>query len=103
MQLTRRAIVFSILIASLAITSQGWAESEKYCHVLFEQALGKALGCKQGDTLIAQMMSHIAPAVIVARYCDLRFSIFSATHELQPGKNEVTVVCTFIEERQLRK
>jgi hypothetical protein len=101
-----RGILFSMLIASLdviAITSQGRAESEKYCPVLFEEGWsfsGKVLACKQGDTLIAQMTHKVAPAAIVARYCDLHFSIFSET---QPGTNQVTVVCTFIEERQPRK
>ena len=99
-----RGIVFSILIASLAITSQAQAESEIFCQALFEEGWsfsGKVLGlegCKQGDTLIAQI-SNVAPAAIVGRYCDLRFSIFSET---RAGTNQVTVVCTFIEERQKR-
>ena len=99
----RRVIASSILIASLAITSQGRAESEKFCQALFEEGWsfsGKVLGlegCKQGDILIAQM-SNVAPAAIVGRYCDLRFSIFSETRA-----GQVTVVCTFIEERQRRK
>ena len=99
-----RGIVFTILIASLAITSQAGAESEKFCQAFFEKGWlisGKVLGlegCKQGDTLIAQMTSDVAPAAIVGRYCDLRSSIFSETQPTQ-----VTVVCTFIEERQLRK
>jgi hypothetical protein len=91
--------IFSILIASLAITSQGRAESEKFCPVLFEEA-GPTLRCKQGDILIAQITRNVAPAYIVGRYCDLRFSIFSEKH---PEIDQVTVVCTFIEERQPRK
>jgi hypothetical protein len=100
-----RGIVFSIVIALLAITSQSQAESGKFCHALFEEewlSSGKALGlgkCKQGDTLIARITRDVAAAGVVGQYCDLRFSIFS---EPRPGTNDISVVCTFIEGRQSR-
>jgi hypothetical protein len=45
-------------------------------------------GCKPGDVLIAQM-NNVPPAAVVARYCDLRFSIFSDKR----SDTDHTVVC----------
>jgi hypothetical protein len=100
-----RGILFSMLIASLdviASTSQGRAGSEKFCHVLFEEGWsfsGKVLGCKQGGHLDSPNAQGCTGRYR-GRYCDLRFSIFTET---RPGIDQVTVVCTFIEERPTKK
>ncbi len=79
-------------VLAVAITAQVAAESQAVCHRLmqnFNWVDGTILkGCQPGDVLIAQM-NNVAPAAIVGRYCDLRFSIFSDKR----SDTDHTVVC----------
>jgi hypothetical protein len=93
----RRVILFALI--SIALTSQAMAES--VCHRVFENFNwfdGSIVEkCNAGDILMVQM-TEVAPGAVVARYCDLRFSIFSETRSVgrdNQGRdiNQVTIVC----------
>src|SRR5262245_51754301 len=85
-----------VMVLTVSILAQGAAEPQGVCQRVVENfnwVDGKVIeGCRPGDVLIAQM-NNVAPAVVVARYCDLRFSIFSDKR----SDTDHTVVCTLRE------
>jgi hypothetical protein len=89
----RREFILTLATGiALSISSQVAAEDQAVCHRVVEKfnwVDGKVFeGCRPGDVLIAQL-NNVAPAAIVARHCDLRFSIFNDKR----SDTDHTVVC----------
>ena len=93
----------TVLLASLTTftaTQDASANDGPMCQRLIDTVFADPLieGCQPGDVLVAQIAPNVGPAVIVGRFCDLNFSVWSETRI----NGQVTVVCVYHGDRGTR-